>query len=165
MGPGRRNGWVNQRLLASVLTDPDRRVSNRAAEVLCERGEAAWFADQLSTHKDIPSERKRLVQALGHAGNLPLRGDQVVQELSGADRRRVARSATWQLLDEHKLSLLIIFGLAYSINAIGSGSRSVALSGARVSTLDAAPSAGGRAFATLRARAESRLLRKALPRA
>jgi hypothetical protein len=109
---------INQRLLAVVLTDPDRRVSNRAAEVLCERGQAAWFAGQLKTHRNDPGARKRLVRALGYARNVPRTGRQIVEHLRGGDRRSVTFAAMWQLLDAHKLSLVVVFGLGIGINTI-----------------------------------------------
>jgi energy-coupling factor transporter ATP-binding protein EcfA2 len=110
---------IRSLLLNMILTDDSQIVSNRAAEVLCERGQVSWLCDQVNSSVLSAQERSILISAVAHTRNLPKLGAAVNQYLNGRHKRQVLRTAAWRLFLDHRSQFAIVFSFSFVASQIG----------------------------------------------
>jgi len=105
---------IDHRLLEVVQSDRYREaVRERAVEALTERGRADRLADQLRSAGLSPDERSRLIDALGHARNVPKLGVGATNAVGGLDRLRVHWSSVRKLVWVYRTQFGIVFAFSY----------------------------------------------------
>lgn len=110
---------VNPLLLQIILTDDSQAVSNRAAEVLVERGQIDWLISNLNSPGLLLDQKSRLIKAIGHSRNLPVYGAKLDKALKGRFRRRIIQSAARQLVLNYKSQFAIVISLSFIVGEIG----------------------------------------------
>ena len=104
---------VRSFIFKCATDDPVAVVRNRAAEVLCRSGHAAWFINQLGTLAAAGPHRFRLWMTLAHCRNLPAIGGALKELLPSSFRKRILRLAVVELIVANLGLFATVFALVY----------------------------------------------------